>query len=120
MPGVAGLAIAGLWYVLLGLCSPLVALRRSRRGEYPRWHVAWRSFAVSAGMVAAFVATVWGLVAAVGRTQSPLGGQVVAASGANASTWEAFLRVGGFVGAILLAVLLTVQVLVVRQRRLLT
>lgn len=115
MPGVAGLAIAGLWYVLLGLVAPVVSLRRSRRGDDPRWHLAWRSFFVSAGMVVAFAASAWIGLALTGVSASTV--RTVPIAGDTASIGEAFLRVGGFVGVILLAVLLAVQVMVVRERR---
>lgn len=117
MPGVAGLAIAGLWYVLLGLAAPLVAWTRSGRGEDPRWPLAWRSFGLAWGMIAAFLATTWLIALAAGPADGQAAQSLGLPSGGVTSGWEWVVRVGGFIAAILLAVLLVVQITVRAQRR---
>jgi hypothetical protein len=105
MPGSVGLAIAGVWYLLLGLAGPLVAARRAARGEDPRWRLAWRSFVIAAAMLAALAGT----LAVV---------TVVASSGiAPTDLWPALLRSTAILLGILASALLVVQVTAARTRR---
>jgi uncharacterized BrkB/YihY/UPF0761 family membrane protein len=111
MPGSAGLAIAGLWYVLLGLAAPAVALRRSLQGRPPRWALALRSFAVSLGMVVAFVVVATAIRVLAGSGTGTVAEQMWP------SSIDVLGRTGVWLGLLLACVLFVVQAVVAVERR---
>ena len=111
MPGMTGLAIAGLWYLLLALASPAVALTRRIRGGEPRWRAAGRATWLGVAMLAAFVAT--GLAA--GKALSATFPDFVE-RGSRITSPSLSLRVFGVVLLILVAVLGFAMTSAVRYR----
>jgi hypothetical protein len=70
-PGLPGLGIGGLYYILSALAMPAAAvLRRLRRqpGSAVRWSLAARQCAIAIGIVLAMAVAFWALDAALGST----------------------------------------------------
>jgi hypothetical protein len=84
-PGLPGLGISGLYYILVALVMPACALFRwaTRRGAaHARWRVALRQCAIAAGSAAAIAAAFWLLdtvfeLAPVGRNGGSGAGAVL-------------------------------------------
>lgn len=63
-PGLPGLGIGGLFYILSALAMPLVALFRAVRGAPPeavRWSLALGQFAIAISIVFVMGTVFWGL-----------------------------------------------------------
>lgn len=73
-PGLPGLGIGGLFYLISALAMPLVALSRQLRGEPARWHLALLQFLLAAGIFGS-MAVVFGLLDVV------LGPNIIAITG---------------------------------------
>jgi hypothetical protein len=73
IPGIPGVGISGLFYVLGAVCMPIRELWRSLAGEpgaLPRWALAIRQSAIAIGIVAAMAATFWLLDVALVRHET--------------------------------------------------
>jgi hypothetical protein len=119
MPGVAGLAVAGMWYLILALVAPVVTVRRPRREQ--AWRAVWRNFSIAAGMIGAFIATGAALSWAIKvidpeHTSTLVTVSRIAAFGQN-GPGAMLLRVVGVVGGLLLTILVSVQIAATVHRR---
>lgn len=118
MPGVTGLAVAGLWYLLLALAAPAVAIVRLKRGEEPRWALAFRSFGLAVAMIAAFVVTgiAVGKALSAWRPEFIERARTVTLGGSDQSLLSLSLQIFGGIALILIVILSLVLVSVVRNR----
>ncbi len=61
-PGLPGIGIGGLFYILSALWMPLCEVSRRRRGDPTgRWSLVARQFAIAVGVVAAMTGVFWAL-----------------------------------------------------------
>ena len=119
MPGVAGLAVATVWYLILALVAPVVMLRRPRSER--AWRAVWRNFLIAAGMIGAFIATgvaLWWAIRVIDpeHTSTLVTVSRIAAVGRN-GPGAMLLRVVGVVGGLLLTILVSVQIAAAMHRR---
>jgi hypothetical protein len=82
-PGLPGLGIGGLFYLISALAMPLIALTRQLRGEPARWCLALRQAAMAAGILSSIALVFWVLDAVLGPQAVPAGatGTFIAAVG---------------------------------------
>lgn len=103
MPGTVGLAVATLWYLLLALAGPGVALARRVMGERPQWWSVTRNFSISVCMIIAFLATGLLIAALADQLRGIDNSHLVDLGFRDVAT--AFVSVFGVVGVILAALI---------------
>jgi hypothetical protein len=82
-PGLPGLGIGGLFYLVSALLMPVWALVRSVRGEPARWGLAWRQAAMAAAILTSMALTFLALDTLLGPSEvaNSFGNAVAAAAG---------------------------------------
>lgn len=106
-PGLPGMGIGGLFYILSALLMPVCEVWRRWRGDTPgRWPLVARQFAIAVGIVAAMTGVFWALDTALILQQ-------VAAHAAGKAHMMWSLRVSALLvtSCVLAAVLGTMQLM---------